>query len=92
MTIKDRSSEAGAVSRRQVLHGAVVAAGGAGLVMASVMPAQAKVPQKAAGYQDKPKDKQQCSSCAHFQPPSSCQLVDGTISPNGWCSLYSPKS
>ena len=55
-------------------------------------PALALVPQKAAGYQDKPNDKQMCSSCTHFQAPSSCQVVEGTISPQGWCRLYSQKS
>jgi hypothetical protein len=43
-------------------------------------------------YQDSPKDGQKCSDCLYFQAPSGCGVVDGTISPNGWCSLYNKKS
>jgi hypothetical protein len=50
-----------------------------------------KLSQKIAGYQDQPKGGHQCSMCAHFQPPSSCNIVDGTISPRGWCKMFSPK-
>jgi hypothetical protein len=54
--------------------------------------AQQKVAQSAAQYQASPKNGQQCSTCSHFQAPSSCQVVDGSISPNGWCALYTKKS
>jgi len=80
------------LSRRQILRGAAVAAGGAAVLLGAAQPAQAKMAQSAAGYQDKPKGDQSCSSCALFQPPSSCTLVDGTISSNGWCRFYSKKS
>jgi len=79
-------------SRRQLLRGAAVAAGGAAVLFSAVQPAQAKMAQSAAGYQDKPKGDQSCSSCALFKPPSSCSLVDGTISSSGWCRFYSKKS
>jgi hypothetical protein len=80
------------VSRRDLLRGAAVIAGGAAIVVGTVLPAQAKMPQKAAAYQDSPKGDANCSSCALFKTPSSCTLVDGTISPNGWCRFYSKKS
>jgi len=54
--------------------------------------AQAKVPQKTVAYQDKPKGTQRCDGCNNFQPPHGCKLVDGEISPQGWCSLFMKKS
>jgi secreted PhoX family phosphatase len=78
-----------ALSRRTLLSGAAFAASAAAV---GLMPlrarAQQKVAQSAAQYQASPKNGQQCSTCSHFQAPSSCQLVDGSISPNGWCALY----
>jgi len=48
-------------------------------------------------YQDKPKDGQDCDDCIHFVPGKSakamgqCQIVEGPISPNGWCIEFQPK-
>jgi hypothetical protein len=80
------------VSRRQILQSVTVIAGGVAALLATGSPAEAKMNQVAAGYQDSPKNGQNCSSCALFKQPSSCTLVDGTISPNGWCRFYSKKS
>ncbi len=80
------------VSRRGLLRGAALAAGGAAVLAATVMPAQAKMKQAAAGYQDKPNGDKSCASCALFQAPSSCSLVDGTVSATGYCRFYSKKS
>jgi hypothetical protein len=81
------------LSRRTLLSGAAFAASAAAV---GLMPlrarAQQKVAQSAAQYQASPKNGQQCSTCSHFQAPSSCQVVDGSISPNGWCALYTKKS
>ena len=54
--------------------------------------AQAKVPQKTVAYQDKPKGTQRCDGCTNFQPPNGCKLVEGEISPQGWCSLFAQKN
>jgi hypothetical protein len=54
--------------------------------------AQAKVPQKTVAYQDKPKGTQRCDGCSNFQPPNGCKLVEGEISPQGWCSLFTKKT
>jgi hypothetical protein len=35
---------------------------------------------------------QKCAGCALFKAPSSCQIVKGKISPNGYCIAYAPKS
>lgn len=89
--LKGFPEKQGAVSRRDLLRGAAITAGGAAIVAASTIPAQAKMTQKAAGYQEKPQGDASCANCALFKAPSSCTLVDGTISPTGWCRFYSKK-
>jgi len=79
-------------SRRGLFHVAAVAACSLFAVIATAGTAIAKMAQKAAGYQDKPKDDQKCSGCALFKAPDSCTLVDGSISADGWCRFYSKKA
>lgn len=49
-------------------------------------------------YQDKPNGSKQCSNCTFFIPGSSatangtCKIVQGDISPKGYCIAYSAKS
>lgn len=46
-----------------------------------------------AQYQTQPKGEQKCSSCLHFVAESNtCKLVEGEISPEGWCMLYAKKA
>jgi hypothetical protein len=72
-------------------HNSYLAA--AALVLAtSIKEAAAKLAQAAASYQDEPKDDQRCGSCSLFQRPSSCQIVEGTISPSGWCKFWVKES
>lgn len=78
-------------SRRQILGGAAVSAGGFLFLIGTTQEAAALMPQKAAKYQDKPKGKQMCSGCTHFEPPSSCGIVQGPISPHGWCMFFVAK-
>jgi hypothetical protein len=53
--------------------------------------AQSKTSQAVAKYQDHPNAGNSCSLCNYFLPPHSCQLVEGTISPTGWCSFFAKK-
>jgi hypothetical protein len=80
------------ISRRSLFRAAVVAIGSLVAVVGTASIAIAKMSQKAAGYQEKPKDNQQCSNCALFKTPDSCTLIDGTISPDGWCRFYAKNS
>jgi len=50
--------------------------------------AQEKMTRQEADYQDSPKDIRMCATCTLFLPPKSCKVVDGEISPNGWCKLF----
>jgi hypothetical protein len=74
--------------RRIVLARAALALGAA--LGATAMPAaaQTKLSQAVAKYQDQPRGQQRCETCGYFQPPSACKLVEGNISPKGWCQLW----
>ncbi|MGL6159237.1 high-potential iron-sulfur protein [Microbulbifer sp.] len=50
--------------------------------------AQGKAKKEAVQYQDTPKNGQKCADCQLFTPPDGCQVVEGKISPEGWCSLF----
>ena len=81
-----------AFTRRIVLlHSAGCAAGAAALLL-PVKQAVAKMNQKSVAYQDTPKDDQKCSNCSLFQEPNACTLVDGEISPAGWCKFWVKKT
>ena len=80
------------ISRRVALTRTVLALGTAATTVVTRAGAQQKLTQAATQYQDQPKGQQKCDGCAQFQPPNACKLVQGTISPNGWCLLFSPKT
>jgi High potential iron-sulfur protein len=88
------------LSRRVVLRGALVV-GCSLLVPATLFSSPAnsanpaastaakKVSKATVHYQAQPKDEQKCSDCQQFIAKSNtCQLVDGQISPSGWCNLW----
>lgn len=52
-----------------------------------------KMPQASVQYQAQPKGEQKCGSCMQFIAESNtCKLVDGQISPEGWCTLWAKKA
>ncbi len=77
------------VSRRTVLLGAAAAAPALALMTSA---AEAKMAQAAVKYQPDPKDGHQCDGCNFFVAPNSCKMVDGDISPTGWCALWVKKA
>ena len=84
------------ISRRRLLRGAGLALGAASLAGAGLTagPSEAanKFSQAMAKYQPTPKGAQHCSNCTQFQAPAACAVVDGKISPNGWCLMYAHKA
>jgi hypothetical protein len=50
--------------------------------------APAKLSRADAGYQDAPRSGLSCLACTFFRRPASCQVVDGEVSPHGWCRLF----
>lgn len=93
MDSKDRLSRRAALGRV-----AAVPAVAFGLAAAAALPAEAaKMSQKAAKYQNHPKGSAKCDNCRFFIEPKgkskdgACRIVEGKISPNGWCVAYAKK-
>jgi hypothetical protein len=81
------------ISRRAVLTSAALSLGAATVAtVVSRTAAQQKISQADAKYQTTAKGDQRCEVCANFQPPNACKFVQGDISPNGWCQLFTPKT
>jgi hypothetical protein len=81
-----------AFSRRIVLLHTVGCAAGAAALLLPLRQAAAKMKQPSVAYQDTPKGDQKCSNCSLFQEPNACTLVDGNISPEGWCRFWVKKA
>lgn len=81
-------------SRRSALKSTLVLAGAAcaGVLTAERARAQQKASKEAMKYQDKPNGDQKCSNCLQFEPPASCKVVDGKISPDGYCIAFVKKA
>ncbi len=88
-------------SRRNMLKSVAIMAGTAavaGLAGHQTAHAASKLPKSAVKYQDKPNGDKQCSKCVQFIPGKSasadgtCKVVEGTISPHGYCIAFSPKA
>jgi len=92
MTQMSRIQSSGKLSRRTIIVRSVACAAGAASLLGPVTEASAKMAQKIAEYQETPKGDQQCSNCSLFQEPNACTLVDGEISPAGWCKFWVKKT
>jgi high potential iron-sulfur protein len=91
--IRTSRAQGHALSRRAVIIQSLSAcAVGAAALLAPIKQAAAKMAQKIAEYQETPKGDQQCSNCSLFQEPDACTLVDGKISPAGWCKFWVKKT
>jgi hypothetical protein len=58
------------------------------LVAPSRTGAAEKMSKQEAEYQDSPKDIRMCATCTLFEPPHSCKVVEGDVSPSGWCKVF----
>jgi hypothetical protein len=77
-------------SRRMLLRGAIRAAGAAAILGSTANRAAAKISQAAVAYQAQPNGDKRCDKCAQFLAPNACKIIDGTISPQGWCRVFVP--
>jgi hypothetical protein len=81
-----------ALPRRLLLQRGVGAIGAAALIAARTEPVSAtvKISKAAVAYQDHPQDDKRCGKCLQFQAPDNCKLVDGPVSPQGFCRIFTP--
>ena len=83
------------LSRRSVLTRVALLAGAAftaTVVRNNDALAQAKATKEAMKYQDKPSGDKQCGNCLQFVAPNGCKVVEGTVSPSGYCIAWVKKS
>jgi hypothetical protein len=88
------------ISRRTLLKGAaaVTCVALASAFTGKAFAATAKTIKAEAKYQDTPNGDKKCSNCNLFIPgktskaDGTCQLVEGSINPEGYCALYIKKA
>jgi len=95
----------GKISRRTWLKGMAVFSAAAGMPLMLASTAAAKASKAAVHYQDQPNGMRMCHMCSVYiaeggrpsgmmgggmMGAGACQVVEGTISPMGWCDLYTP--
>lgn len=86
------------LTRRGFLGAAMTLPALAGLLTVPAFADGSKASQASMHYQATPNGSMQCSGCKFFIPAQdaksngSCQVVDGSISPNGYCMAYTSKS
>ncbi len=87
---RDRSR---GLSRRSLLRAAAPFAVGVlgGVTFIGQSRSEAKLPQDQVSYQGAPKGEKRCRDCVNFEGVDSCRVVAGTISPDGWCRLWTPR-
>jgi|HubBroStandDraft_2_1064218.scaffolds.fasta_scaffold1328383_2 hypothetical protein len=84
-------------TRTSFLKSMIVLPALAALTSALASADAAKSSQASMHYQSTPSDGKQCSGCNFFIPGSSatasgtCKVVDGSISPTGYCIAYNAK-
>jgi High potential iron-sulfur protein len=47
-----------------------------------------KMTKARAEYQDTPNGIYSCGNCTLFVAPSSCKVVEGEVSTDGWCKAF----
>ncbi len=75
------------ITRRRLIALSVVAAGSA--QAQQTKPGLAKASKKVAGYIDKPDmSAQNCAQCHFYLDPFDCMIVQGPVSPWGYCNYF----
>jgi hypothetical protein len=80
-------------TREEALKQLVVLPALAGIIAAGFgATAQAADNKKQFHYQTKPGPSgKKCSGCRFFRAPSGCSIVNGKISPDGWCIAWAKR-
>ncbi len=75
-------------SRRALIGGLVLGASALAVRALADDAPRKKASKVEAHYQDKPQGIQSCSLCSLFAAPNACKIVEGKVSPDGWCQLF----
>ena len=49
-----------------------------------------KRPRESVGYRDFPYEKRTCAKCMLYVGDGECVIIDGKVSPEGWCNQWTP--
>ena len=88
----DSTNDCERISRRVVVGTALALGAAAAATVVPPAEAQEKMSQADAKYQGTPKGDQRCDGCMLVEPPKACKVVEGEISPSGWCHLFVKKT
>jgi hypothetical protein len=50
-----------------------------------------KIKRTEAEYRPQRKGQQRCEICLQFESPDKCKIVQGPISPTGWCQYFAAR-
>jgi hypothetical protein len=74
--------------RRRLLGAAVKSISAGLLFRISRTEAAEKMTRQQAEYRDTPNGIYSCGQCTLFEAPSSCKVVEGEVSKDGWCKAF----
>ena len=81
--------------RRRWLLNAVGATAAIGFVAqpaCAADPKPKKYTKERVGYRDEPYEGRSCSKCVLYAGEGDCAIVEGKVSPNGWCVQWTPST
>jgi hypothetical protein len=82
-------SKSHCMHRRTVLLRGLIGAAAAGLSLEAATANSFKATKKQAGYINRNKPAtQMCVRCGFYIEPYDCVIVEGPVSPWGWCNYY----
>lgn len=79
--------------RRRWLLNVVGATAAISLVVKPVCAADSKskkYTKERVGYRDEPYEGRSCSKCVLYAGEGDCAIVEGKVSPSGWCVQWTP--
>src|ERR1700759_5439248 len=88
MTSKFRGDRQPHWPRRKFIRVAIAGVSAGLSFPTSAAQASDKMTKAQAEYQDKPNGIYSCGNCTLFVAPSSCKVVDGEVSNDGWCKAF----
>ena len=90
--MRHKASWSAPLSRRALFQGTAGAAGAAMILGTNpnAVASTVKMSRNVVAYQDHPEGDKRCGKCAQFQPPNACKIVEGQISPDGYCKFFVP--
>ena len=81
------------VGRRRWLLNLALATAAAGVIAKPSAAAESKAKKytkERVGYRDEPYEGRTCSKCVLYAGEGECAIVEGKVSPTGWCVQWTP--